>query len=95
MKSEQQKFNVSTNNKNYKLMNKKFKIALLPYLFYEGDFEPYLLVEIPNWPHIKVKELDDKFTKKYPNHQIKNRIFLFCFDVYFKDIDETINDIWL
>jgi hypothetical protein len=39
-------------------MNKKFKIALLPYLFYEGDFEPYLLSEIPNWPHIKVKELD-------------------------------------
>jgi hypothetical protein len=39
-------------------MNRKFKIALLPYLFYEGDFEPFLLCEIPNWPHIRVKELN-------------------------------------
>ena len=39
-------------------MNKKFKIALLPYIFYEGDFEPYLLSQIPNWPHIRVTEID-------------------------------------
>jgi hypothetical protein len=40
-------------------MNREFKIALMPYLFDGGKLVTYMLQNIPNWPQINIKELDE------------------------------------